>query len=44
MVLRVRDGVTTRIELRDGLTVEDALNSDDGEVVETLSVETVSVE
>ncbi|KAH8728097.1 hypothetical protein GQ44DRAFT_785569 [Phaeosphaeriaceae sp. PMI808] len=34
VVLRVRDGVTTRIELRDGMTVEDALQARDGDVVE----------
>jgi hypothetical protein len=33
-VLRVRDGLMTKVELRDGLTVEEALESGEGEVVE----------
>lgn len=38
-MLKVRDGVTKKIVLRDGQTVDDALESDefDGEVVETVS-------
>lgn len=39
VVLKVRDGVTKKIVLRDGQTVDEALESDefDGEVVETVS-------
>ncbi|KAH7067007.1 hypothetical protein BKA63DRAFT_523564 [Paraphoma chrysanthemicola] len=36
-VLRVRDGVTTKIDLRDGLTVEDALEARDGNVIEAVA-------
>ncbi|KAF2676452.1 hypothetical protein K458DRAFT_410410 [Lentithecium fluviatile CBS 122367] len=35
-VLQVRDGVTTRIDLRDGMTVEDALEKRDGVAVEAV--------
>jgi hypothetical protein len=38
-VLRVRDGVTTRVDLRDGMTVEDALLARDGVVVEAVPFE-----
>lgn len=34
VVLRVRDGVTTKVELKDGLTVEEALTMDGDEVVD----------
>jgi hypothetical protein len=38
-VLRVRDGVTTKVELRDGMSVEDALEARDGDVVEAVAYE-----
>jgi hypothetical protein len=34
VVFRVRDGVTTKIELKDGMSVEEALEVDGGEVVD----------
>jgi hypothetical protein len=43
VVLRVRDGITTRIELRDGMTIEDALEKRDGEVIEASVYETEDV-
>lgn len=38
-MLKVRDGVTKKIALRDGQTADEALESDDfeGEVVETIT-------
>lgn len=36
-MLKVRDGVTTKIDLRDGMTVEDALEARDGVVVEAVA-------
>jgi hypothetical protein len=36
-VLKVRDGVTTKIDLRDGMKVEDALEARDGVVVEAVA-------
>jgi hypothetical protein len=39
VVLKVRDGVTMKIELRDGMTVEEALEMDGGEIVDDFDFE-----
>jgi hypothetical protein len=39
VVLKVRDGVTRRIELSDGMTVEEALETEGGEIVDAMGIQ-----
>jgi hypothetical protein len=39
VVLKVRDGVTRRIELSDGMTIEEALETEGGEIVDAMGIQ-----